>query len=324
LTSKQTPGQLGLRGLRGKSGTTQGTIERNAARDLRELEKLQAIPPGMEAIKSAIRQVARQLDAAAALNDPDSRMAVFDWSADEDDDRADPAVWARVMPALGHTITPARVRSLLDTTPAAEFDRAYLARRPTASTVAAVDLAAWADCRNLGAPLAPSGAVTVAVEVDPDRTFGVIAVAAKHDADRVAVIIDRQPGTRWLAAAVLALVRRGGVTVVDVWADRRSGLGGVIDELAGRGVAVHEVTAGDVASAAGTFYDTVGGHELVHDDQHDLNLAVIGSRRRPLGDAWTFSKLESVGDVAPAAAAALAVAAYRQHFPRGARLGGIG
>jgi hypothetical protein len=69
MTGKQIPGQIGLRGLRGKSGTTQGTIERNAARDLRELEKLDAIPPGMEAIKSAIRQVARQLDAAAREDD---------------------------------------------------------------------------------------------------------------------------------------------------------------------------------------------------------------------------------------------------------------
>src|SRR5688572_2955588 len=73
--------------------------------------------------------------AAIAVHDPDSRLAVFDWSATEDDDREDPDVWRRVMPALGHTITEARVRSLLRTTPAAEFDRAYLARRPTASTV---------------------------------------------------------------------------------------------------------------------------------------------------------------------------------------------
>jgi len=262
--------------------------------------------------------------AAVALNDPDSRMAVFDWSATEDDDRADPDVWARVMPALGHTITADRVKSLLRTTPAAEFDRAYLARRPTAATVAAVDLAAWSECRNLAGRLAPAGGVTLAIEVDPDRTFGVIAVAFRHADDRVGVIIDRQPGTRWLGPAVLDLVHRHGLTVMDVWADRRSGLGGVIDELAGRGVDVHEVTAGDVASAAGTFYDTVGGLELIHDSQPELDAAVIGSRRRPLGDAWTFSKLESVGDVAPAAGAALAVAAYRQHFPRGARLGGIG
>jgi len=261
--------------------------------------------------------------AAIAVNDPDSRLAVFDWSATEDDDREDPDVWRRVMPALGHTITEDRVRSLLRTTPPAEFDRAYLARRPTASTVAALDLAAWRECRNLATTITPAGGIAVAVEVDPDRTFGVIAVACKMPEDRVGVIIDRQPGTRWLSSAVRNLVNRHGVTVVDVWADRRSGLGGVIDELAARGVAVHEVTAGDVASAAGTLFDTVGALELVHDDQPELNSAVIGSRRRPLGDAWTFSKLESVGDVAPAAAVALAVAAYRQHYPRGAVSGGI-
>lgn len=261
--------------------------------------------------------------AAAAVNDPDSRLAVFDWSALEDDDRTDPAVWARVMPALGHTIDPDRIRSILRTTPPAEFDRAYLARRPTSATVAAVDLAAWAECRNLNGAVAPAGGVTIGLELDPGRTHAVIGVACRHTDGTIGVLIDRQPGTRWLTAAVTALVHRAGLTVVDVWADRRSGLGGVIDELSGRGIDVHEVTAGDVASAAGTLYDLVGDHQLTHDDQADLNAAVIGSRRRPIGDAWTFSKLESVGDVAPAAAVALAVAAFRQHFPAGHGLGGI-
>ena len=259
--------------------------------------------------------------AAAAVNDPASRMAVFDWSAVEDDDRADPAVWARVMPAFGRTVSESRIRSYLNTTPPAEFDRAYLARRPTASSTAALDLGAWADC-GTETPIQPAGGVTVAVELNPDRSHGVIAVAAKHD-DHVAVLVDRQPGTRWLTGAIRELVHRRGLTVVDVWADRRSGLGGVIDELAGIGIDVHNVTAGDVASACGTLYDLVNARQLAHARQHELDAAVTGSRRRPLGDAWAFSKLESVGDVTPAAAVALAVAAYRQHFPTGAGLGGI-
>lgn len=261
--------------------------------------------------------------AAAALNDPDTAMAVFDWSATEDDDRADPAVWARVMPALGHTIDTPRVRSLLATTAPAEFDRAYLARRPTASTTAALDLEAWHACRNPHPPLTPAGEVTVAVELDPERSHGVIAVACRTDRG-VGVLVDRQPGTRWLTDAVMALAHRHGITVFDVWADRRSGLGGIIDELAGRGIKVHEVTAGDVASAAGLLYDLTVARELVHDDQLALTDAARGSRRRPLGDAWTFSKLDSTTDVAPLAAVALAAAAHRQHFPSGTTMMGIG
>jgi len=263
--------------------------------------------------------------AAIAVTDPDSHMAVFDWSALEDDDRTDPAVWRRVMPALGLTITETAVADALRVTPPAEFDRGYLARRPTAATVAALDLAGWNECANRGKALNLTGAVTVALEVDVDRTRGTIAVAGDIDG-RVAVIVNCEPGTRWMAQAVRAQIHAHGRTVVAVWADRRSGLGGVIDELAHLGVDVYEVSAGDVASAAGTMFDLTSGDTagIVHDGQAELDTAVHGSRRRPLGDgAWTYSKLESVGDVSPLAGATLAVAAYRQHFPAGAVLAGF-
>ena len=264
--------------------------------------------------------------AAIAVHDPASRMAVFDWSATEDDDRADPAVWRRVMPALGLTIAEETIADELKVTPPAEFDRGYLARRPTAATVAALDLAGWSECRNLGPPLRFTGAVTIGLEVNTDRSRAVLAVAGDAGDGRVGVVVDAQPGTRWLRDAVTRQLHAHGRTVVEVWADRRSGLGGVIDELTHTGVPVHEVSAGDVASAAGTMYDLTAGHThgIVHDEQPELDQAVIGSRRRPLGDgAWTYSKLESANDVAPLAAATLAVAAFRSHVDLTIPLGGI-
>jgi hypothetical protein len=260
--------------------------------------------------------------AAVAVNDPDTTMFVFDWSASEDDDRADPEVWRRVMPALGITITEARIRQLLSRAVGAgvaEFDRAYLARRPTSATVAALDLAGWANCRNLEeAQLAPAGAIVVGLEITVDRALSTLAIAGRDRAGRLCTIIRREPGTRWLVPAVRDLQRQHGVTVMAVWADRRAGLGGVIDSLAGAGVDVHETSAGDVASAAGTLWDLTDSRAepgLVHDGQPDLDAAVRGSRRRPLGDAWTFDKLNSQGDVSPIAGVALAVAGYLQLFP---------
>ncbi len=267
--------------------------------------------------------------AAVAVNDPDTTMFVFDWSATEDDDRTDPDVWRRVMPALNLTITEARIRQLLSRAVGAgvaEFDRAYLARRPTSATVAALDLAGWANCANLsGTPLAVVGGCVVGLEITVDRGMGTLAVAGRDRDGQLCVLIQREPGTRWLMPAVRKLQHGHGVTVMDVWADRRSGLGGVIDQLTGAGVDVHETSAGDVASAAATLFDLTDSRfpsGLVHDGQAELDAAVRGSRRRPLGDAWTFDKLHSVGDVSPLAAVALAVAGYLQHFPQPAR-GGI-
>lgn len=260
--------------------------------------------------------------ARIALSDPDTRVASFVWEAGEDDDRYDPEVWRRVMPALGRTITEQRVRTLLATTAAEEFDRAYLNRRPTVATVAALDVEAWYACRNTGPALAPHGPVVVAVDVDPDRTHGVIAVAFTHELG-VGVIIDRRPGTGWIVAAVQQLTHRHGITLYDVWGDRRAGVGGIIDQLTGRGIQTHEVSAGDVASAAGDMYDLVKARQLVHDGQLKLDDAVTGSRRRPLGEAWAFSKVDSVGDVAPLTCATLAVAGFRHHFPTGLLAGHI-
>lgn len=254
--------------------------------------------------------------AAAAVHDPDTRVAVFVWEAEEDDDRADPAVWRRVMPALGRTITEDRVRSLLTTTPAAEFDRAYLNRRPTVATVAALDVAAWGRCANQAPPSSPAGPIVVGIDLDPERAYGNVAVAFGAPVG-VGAIVDRRPGTAWIVGAVLELVHRAGVTVFEVWGDRRAGVGGILDQLAGRGLPIHETTAGDVASAAGDLYDLTRAGAFVHDDQSELNDAVTGGRRRTLGEAWTFDKLNSPKDVAPLNAVTLAVAGYRHHFPVG-------
>lgn len=254
--------------------------------------------------------------ARIALNDPDTRVAVFVWEADEADDRNDPATWRKVMPALGRTITEARVRTLLTTTAAGEFDRAYLNRRPTVAEVAAIDVEAWFQCRNHGPALAPAGPVVAAVDVDPNRTHGVLAVAFSHPAG-VGVIVDRRPGTGWIVPAVQRLTHRHGLTVYDVWGDRRAGVGGIVDQLTGRGIPTHEVSAGDVASAAGDMFDLVKTRQVVHDGQLELDDAVTGSRRRPLGEAWAFSKVDSLADVAPLTAATLAVAGFRHHFPVG-------
>jgi phage terminase large subunit-like protein len=56
--------------------------------------------------------------------------AYFGYSAPDDADPADPAVWWGCMPALGHTVTEETVRADFTTMDLAEFRRAYLCQWP--------------------------------------------------------------------------------------------------------------------------------------------------------------------------------------------------
>lgn len=51
-----------LPGTRGRR--TQGTVEKHAAKDLRELDKIGALPPAADALRSAYRFMGRQFDTA--------------------------------------------------------------------------------------------------------------------------------------------------------------------------------------------------------------------------------------------------------------------
>lgn len=251
----------------------------------------------------------------ASLSDPDTRIAYFEWSATSSDDRADPAVWRRVMPALGITITEDRIRSYLSTTPPAEFDRAYLARRPAVDTVAALSIADWWACAHPDPDtVAPTGPLVAAFDVNLDRTYTTLAVAGAFDG-RTGVVVLREPGTAWVPGALLELAHRPGITLHAVVADRRSGTGGIIDACLLRGLPAHELGTGDVASATGTMVDVLAEQMLWHASQTVLDDAVTGSRRRPLGEAWAYAKQQATTDSAPIIAATYAVAGYRSRFP---------
>lgn len=253
----------------------------------------------------------------AALSDPDTRVAYFEWSAPADADRTDPAVWRATMPALGHTITERAVRNRLTSVGPASFDRAYLCRRPTVSTTAAVDLELYA-AGEVAAPVPITAPYVAAVHIAPDRAHTSVAVvgALENDtAGRVGVAVDRRPGTGWVVDQLAALQSRGAVAFV---ADRVAGAGGVIDRAAGRGVHVDELSGADVAGHCGNLFDELAQHTAVHDGHTDLTTAVNGSRIRPLGASFAWNQRTADVDLSPLAAWSYALGHYRRLFPTGA------
>ena len=252
----------------------------------------------------------------ASLHDPDTTVAYFKWTAADDDDPDDPDVWRRVMPALAcGGITVERIRALKEGMSAGPFERAYLNRRPQVAEVSDLDMGAWAEASHDDVPVAP---YVLAFDITLDRTAATVAVAGRTDAGTIGVAVDRRDGTAWLLDEVCRLVAERSVAAV--YADRRAGAGGAIDELRARGVPVTELGAPDLVSFCGQFVDELDQRTLSHNDQTQLNDAVAGAKKRPLGEAFAWSKANSLNDVSPLVAASVAVGAHRRLYPPGARL----
>jgi len=253
---------------------------------------------------------------ATSLSDPDTKVAYFEWSAGDDDDRDDPATWARCMPALGHTIDPERIRQRRANLTPEVFDRAYLCRRPTTAMSAKLPAGAWIRCANqrpTQIDLEPHP-VTMAVDVAADRESVSVAVAGiSKQSKRLAVLthtIESVSGgaVREIAALVAQL---GPARLL---ADRRAGAGALIDALAIGGVPVEEVTAGMLVTHCGAFFDAVTAGEIEHDSQPRLDAAAEAAISRQLGDAWAWDRRRSIVELSPLLAATHAVGAYRATY----------
>ena len=237
-------------------------------------------------------------------------VALFDYGADPKApgyDPADPAVWAASHPTCGVAFGVDVLEQLwARRTDDAEFERAYLnvwPRPSEALTALDDDLAPWPSCAHPG--IEPARVTAVAFDIAADRSSASLAIAGPDAAGDVTVleVIDNRPGTAWLVDAVKLARRRyrGARLVADSIV-----AASVVDQLAKVGVTVEPVGAGDHARACGTFVDGLGAGTLSHRAQAVLDAAVDGAARRPLGDAWLWSRSRSTVDISPLVAVTLA------------------
>jgi hypothetical protein len=250
-------------------------------------------------------------------------VAMFDYGADPSApgyDPADPAVWAAAHPTAGVAFPLSVLEGLWGRrTDDAAFERAYLNvwPRPSEALVAAgLDLALWQAAAKPN--LAPV-VTALALDVAADRSSASLAVAGPHaDAPgRVAVEVIETCRVHELAAAVKRA--RAAYRGVPVVADSLVAAS-VVAELRRARVTVDPIGAGDHARACGTFVDRLTAGTLTHRAQAVLDDAIAGAARRPLGDAWLWSRRHSAVDISPLVAVTLAAwtAATRRPGGRGA------
>lgn len=257
-----------------------------------------------------------------ALNGDHDRLAYFEWSLDADtpddvDEKTalDPKVWAQTNPALGIRISEDYLKA-----EARELDaRGFAVERlgvgdwpPTdGSGSQVIPLEKW---DALADDPAADGArmldpVVLAFDTTPDRSMtSIVACGSRVDATPQIEVVDRRPGTGWVAERLFELVERHQVQLVHV--DASGPAGSVLHKAEELGVPIVPVSGPDHAKACGLMFDTVDEKGLRHLGGLELRQAVKGATKRPLGDAWAWSRRNSTVDISPLVAATLALWGY--------------
>lgn len=230
--------------------------------------------------------------------------AYFEWSAPEDADPEDRSVWRRCMPALGHTITEDAIAADFATMNLLEFRRAYLNQwcdRNVHEPV--IDLDVWKSLRDDSSTARDP--VFFAIDATPDRSAAAIATSGLRTDDRLhGELVDHRPGMGWVLERVLDMNTRwkpAGWLV-----DPAGPAGSLIPALQEAGIEPVLVNAREMAQACGAFFDACVNDKLRYLDHPDLNSALAGAKKRPLGDAWAWHRKDSVTDISPLVALTLA------------------
>jgi hypothetical protein len=256
--------------------------------------------------------LARLRERALSRNDPS--LAYFEHSVDAANPAEvtlamakDPERWAEANPGLGIRITTEHVareqRSMDPRTFAVE--RLGVGDWPRTDGLEGVVITPEAWASRTDRESSALNPVCFALDVNPDRTAGAVGVAGLRTDRRSHVeIIEHKKGTGWIVplAAELVLSHKP----VGVVCDASGPIASLLSELADAGVEVTLVNAKEQAQACGLLYDAVDQDTLRHLGTRELTTAIAGAVKRPLGDAWAWSRKSSAVDISPLVAITLA------------------
>jgi hypothetical protein len=271
----------------------------------------------------------RRAEAALERGIPDPSLAYFEWSVamhrdecrpdcTEHDTADDPKAWAKANPSLSRLISHEFVRNeraSLGNGGVFERERLGVGVYPSdeADTWQVIGEDAWRALTVLdavpggsvdGGPPEP-GAVAFAIDATPQRTHAAIAVAGHWRGGTHVEVADHRHGVGWVIERAKELHERWRPRcwVVDAGGPAGSLIEGLADAL---GVEVVSPKTREIAQATGQFYDAVADQSLSHRDDAPLATALAGAQKRPLGEAWAWSRRGEGVDISPLVAATFA------------------
>jgi hypothetical protein len=148
--------------------------------------------------------------------------------------------------------------------------------------------------------------VCFAFDVRPDRSKATISAAGyRADGLKHVEVIEQAAGTGWVAPKLADLTGRN--RPIAVVCDIGGPAASLIAHLDKLGVEVRTVTAKELAQGCGLMFDEVEQGTLRHLGTAEMKSAIKGAARRPLGDAWAWSRKSSTVDISPLVSGTLAL-----------------
>jgi hypothetical protein len=248
------------------------------------------------------------------------RMAWFDYglpgSLDKLDgiDLDDQDNWFAALPSLrSGRVRAENVQVMRDVLTDKGFAREILGiwpPKPSKAGYRVIPEQAWTDAEDQVAEFV--GRPAFGVYVPPDRSYAaIVAAGAREGGGRLIEITgndrgdDHRAGVRWVVGRLKELeAYTPSVVVVDDKA--------IADECEAAGLVVHRASAGDVVTGCQSFFDGVAGmdvkaRDIKHLGQQAMTDAVAGATTRKVGNSWAWERHDVTVDIAPIAAASLAL-----------------
>lgn len=214
----------------------------------------------------------------------------------------DRELWRMANPAMGRRISEAHIEAERRALPPEEFARERLGwwDEPTGAG-GGMPLTLW---ESVELKAKPGTLLALAVDVTPDLAYASIGRASVAPSGILLDLAAHRRGTAWVVDEILRL--RGDVPV-PVVVDLGSTASVVQDGLVSVGIPTFNPGAREVAQACSALLDGMLRRTVWHTADRKFEAAVRGASRRTLGDAWAWSRRNSLADISPLVAITLAL-----------------
>jgi hypothetical protein len=257
----------------------------------------------------------RRLMRRGRSDDPAGRLAYLEWSAPSDADLDDLEALAMANPGLGIRLSTEFCQTERDAMDDVTYGRERLGIEEDTTGSPLFNMRVWQMLQEKS-PIV--GRPVLAFDTDNEREWSSIAAAGAHPTNGLvqAELVDNRRGhPGWMVDRMIELNRKHRPLAILV--NGNSPANTEIEEMEDAGLKIYRVSAVEMATACGQFFDHVRS-----DPNHKptgrfapnpkLTTAVAGTRKRDLGDSGGFAwKRKDVGiDITPIVTVTLAMSGY--------------